>query len=150
MKELLPKDFNLYWIKNNSLKYKIIDENYLVYEYIFNFLIFLLLIITYIFYGFFEYYLGDMPISSFAAVTLYLSLKDFCIVIVSGTTFSLNLLFCSINIKNLFIIRLLIKGCSAEEISILRLLRSYYRGLMFSNIFLCFFVIYFYISNYLL
>jgi hypothetical protein len=36
MKPLIPRDFNLYWVKNTSLKYKITDENIFVYEYIFN------------------------------------------------------------------------------------------------------------------
>ena len=33
MKPLIPRDFNLYWVKNTSLKYKITDENIFVYDF---------------------------------------------------------------------------------------------------------------------
>jgi hypothetical protein len=75
MKPLIPRDFNLYWVKNTSLKYKITDENIFVYEYIFNFLVFSLFSVFCI-VAFCEIYMADVPISSLQLVA-YIKFKKF-------------------------------------------------------------------------
>ena len=142
MKPLIPRDFNLYWVKNTSLKYKITDENIFVYEYIFNFLVFSLFSVFCI-VAFCEIYMADVPFSSLQ-LAAYIKFKKFLYVIVLGTVFSLNFLFFSINKKNLSKIRLVIKECTFEEKNTLYILRSYYRLLLFLNTILCFSVIIYY------
>lgn len=144
MKKLIPKNFNFQWIKNTSFKYNIIGESNYAYEYIFNFLLFLLFVVILLFV-FFKQYSNDL-ITTRAQMSIYLMLNIFFFLITSGIIFSLNFLFSSINIKNLFKIKLLIKNCSTEDINTLRLLRSYYRLLLFINIAFCFSVAAFYTS----
>ena len=142
MKSLVPKNFNLHWVKNTSLKYKITDENTLVYEYIFNFLVFSLFIILFI-VGFCEIYMSDVPVSR-AELGAYIKFKKFLYVIVLGTVFSLNFLFSNINTNNLYKIGLIIKECTSEEKNSLYLLRSYYRLLLFSNMLFSFLAVVYY------
>ena len=133
----MPPSFNLQWVKKTSFKYKIVDENNYIYEYVFNFLVFSLLVIVFL-YFFFDQYLGEIEISRAQLETLS-RLKWFSIAITTGAVLSLNFLFSMINIRNLNSIRLLIKECTLEEKNSLHVLRSYYRLFLFINISLCFY-----------
>ena len=140
MKKYLPASFNLHWVKKTSFKYKIVDENNYIYEYVFNFLVFSLLVIVFL-YFFFDQYLGEIEISRAqrAQLETFLRLKSLSIGITTGAVLALNFLFSTINIKNLNSIRLLIKECTLEEKNSLHLLRSYYRLFLFINISLFFY-----------
>jgi len=147
MKKQLPQDFNLYWVKNTSFKYQIIQENNYIYEYIFNFLTFLLFVLFF-FNSVDTYYLVDILVTPAEAKAM-VKITRFITTIVVGVVFALNFLFAIINANNILKIIRLIKESSGEEKNDLRVLRSYYTMLFFFNITLCSSIVFFYFKYYL-
>lgn len=147
MKKQLPQDFNLYWVKNTSFKYQIIQENNYIYEYIFNFLTFLLFVLFF-FNSVDTYYLIDILVTPAEAKAM-VKITRFITTIVVGVVFALNFLFAIINANNILKIIRLIKESSGEENNDLRVLRSYYTMLFFFNITLCSSIVFFYFKYYL-
>ena len=147
MKKQLPRDFNLYWVKNTSFKYQIIQENNYIYEYIFNFLTFLLFVLFFL-NCVDTYYLIDILVTPAEAKAM-VKITRFITTIVVGVVFALNFLFAIINVNNTLKIILLIKESSGEEKNVLLVLRSYYTMLFFFNITLCFSIVFFYSKYYL-
>lgn len=147
MKKQLPQDFNLYWVKNTSFKYQIIQENNYIYEYIFNFLTFLLFVLFF-FNSVDTYYLIDILVTPAEAKAI-VKITRFITTIVVGVVFALNFLFAIINANNILKIIRLIKESSGEEKKDLRVLRSYYTMLFFFNITLCSSIVFFYFKYYL-
>ena len=147
MKIQLPQDFNLYWVKNTSFKYQIIQENNYIYEYIFNFLTFLLFVLFF-FNSVDTYYLIDILVTPAEAKAM-VKITRFITTIVVGVVFALNFLFAIINANNILKIIRLIKESSGEEKNDLRVLRSYYTMLFFFNITLCSSIVFFYFKYYL-
>jgi hypothetical protein len=147
MKKQLPQDFNLYWVKNTSFKYQIIQENNYIYEYIFNFLTFLLFVLFF-FNSVDTYYLVDILVTPAEAKAM-VKITRFITTIVVGVVFALNFLFAIINANNILKIIRLIKESSGEEKNDLRVLRSYYTMLFFFNTTLCSSIVFFYFKYYL-
>jgi len=133
-----PKDFSLDWVKKTSIKYKLIDETFSLFEYVFNFIVFSFFLIVFMF-CFNEYYLGDVPLEpkgwfSVAGITIRLKLYTYFSLTAPGVVIALNFLFFFINKKKLLQIDLILKNAAVgEEKDTLCLLRSYYRLAMFLN-----------------
>jgi len=149
----IPKDFNLDWVRRTSLKYKLIDETYYLFEYVFNFVVFLFFVIVFMF-CFNEYYLGDVPLEPkgwFSAVGIRTNIKlyTYFSLMAPGVVIALNFLFFFINKKMLLQIDLILRNGSVgeEEKDTLCLLRSYYRLAMFLNVLFFFFGLANYVSS---
>ena len=121
-------NFSYNWVKETSVKYKIIQEDDFIHESLYNlvlFFLFLYVLITLLLF----YYLNLVPLDF-----EYFKIKNAIEYVIVGTIFFFNILYYKINQRYIKDVCSILQNCSVEEKFALLVLRSYYESSLQTNI----------------